>query len=994
MTKVLNKMLKKISIVVTSVLIFMMVMPAGMVSAAQNSSGMVITGTYQYTSNEGNNIQQTDTFEYRNSCFEESSFTGCTHLEVLSAQVAIASASWYGESQDAHDTDYSRNAYNITDFLTQMQFEDVSTNKYYTLEKEVNSVGVCVGHKKITANGKDYTLLAIVPRSAGYKEEWAGNFTVNDGSIHYGFKAARDEILRYVKQYINDNNISGDIKVWTCGHSRGSALANLIGGFFAGGGIAYFGGKVSITPQDVYCYTYATPRTIKDGASKNEVLSVEGARAEARYANDTPGAAWNYMGGGTINIKGDEYSGIRNFILDSDIFTKLPPEDWGFEHYGQDIDATHGQVSDEQVAEKLSTISPYSYNLFLNNGGVRNLKLMTFNLGSLSFVEDKSGTTVATGDFLDGRIDGLVSMANSNAEYVSEGWQDALTSLAGIYGLSETYISTDEISLFSLFKPLILSYIVYASEDLIKSGVDENEAAAMVVEDIFCYVTGEKIEHDEFTVDDLIIMLSEFVCENENSQLANQLAAVIAGVVPKDQPFAVAIIKNATDQFNPNPDKEATGIDPVSVKEYIKSWSQGPLPGSEAAENDTLNTADKARGSFYMLLLAAGSLIPEKMPDLKNVIDISSQPYTAPAPVSELVKALRPMILTERDEEGEIIEDKSYDTFAEAADGNLCSTLDEIFAPIIEKCRAQYGEAYAAKLQAYVNGAKDNVTKLRQLVIELVFHSDGERSFENDIKILSTFASNVNRIRLSHFNELYTAYAKAYAQLAGEDPNHGRPVEADGNRVEAAASEIDEILAAFDNDPALEEETQTVVLNMVGTTGIVATVAPVELLEKIQGRNIDLVLDMGEYAWTINGKDITDISAINLEVKFEDNIPAESVSKLAGSKPTKQISLTHDGDFGFTASLTLNMGAEYAGKYGTLYWYTDGNLKFMNGADIDDNGKVTLTFTHASDYVVVVNEAKTPQTGDTSHVMSYMLLGIMAFAAVDIIIVMRKKKHM
>ena len=41
-------------------------------------------------------------------------------------------------------------------------------------------------------------------------------------------------------------------------------------------------------------------------------------------------------------------------------------------------------------------------------------------------------------------------------------------------------------------------------------------------------------------------------------------------------------------------------------------------------------------------------------------------------------------------------------------------------------------------------------------------------------------------------------------------------------------------------------------------------------------------------------------------------------SKLAGDNPTQQLSLTHEGDFGFTATLTMNAGAEYAGKNGNL----------------------------------------------------------------------------
>ena len=47
------------------------------------------------------------------------------------------------------------------------------------------------------------------------------------------------------------------MKVWITGHSRGAALSNMLGAFFAGGGIDYFGSSVSITPEDVYCYSYA-----------------------------------------------------------------------------------------------------------------------------------------------------------------------------------------------------------------------------------------------------------------------------------------------------------------------------------------------------------------------------------------------------------------------------------------------------------------------------------------------------------------------------------------------------------------------------------------------------------------------------------------------------------------------------------------------------------------------------------------------------------------
>ena len=65
----------------------------------------------------------------------------------------------------------------------------------------------------------------------------------------------------------------------------------MLGGFFAGGGIDYFGDTVSITPEDVYCYTIGTPRTIKDGLDKNVELSVSANRDSDEYKDDTEGEA-------------------------------------------------------------------------------------------------------------------------------------------------------------------------------------------------------------------------------------------------------------------------------------------------------------------------------------------------------------------------------------------------------------------------------------------------------------------------------------------------------------------------------------------------------------------------------------------------------------------------------------------------------------------------------------------------------------------------------
>ena len=139
-----------------------------------------------------------------------------------------------------------------------------------------------------------------------------------------------------------------------------------------------------------------------------------------------------------------------------------------------------------------------------------------------------------------------------------------------------------------------------------------------------------------------------------------------------------------------------------------------------------------------------------------------------------------------------------------------------------------------------------------------------------------------------------------------------------------------------------------------------ATVAPKDILETIKGRDINIQLNMGGYTWTINGKDViaSELKDINLEVKFNTNaVPSETVKQLAGDNPTQQLSLTHEGDFGFTATLTMNAGAEYAGKNGNLYWY-DSNHKmvFVDAGMIQEGGDVSLKFSHASDYILVMTD--------------------------------------
>lgn len=145
-----------------------------------------------------------------------------------------------------------------------------------------------------------------------------------------------------------------------------------------------------------------------------------------------------------------------------------------------------------------------------------------------------------------------------------------------------------------------------------------------------------------------------------------------------------------------------------------------------------------------------------------------------------------------------------------------------------------------------------------------------------------------------------------------------------------------------------------------------ATVISKEILEAAQGKDVDIKLNMGGYTWTINGQDIkaSNLKDINLKVDVNTNaVPSSVVKKLAGGNPTMQLSLAHEGDFGFLAELSLNVGSDKAGKYGNLFYYdSDGKMVYIDAGVVTADGMLSLTFSHASDYVVVFNEKQMSQS--------------------------------
>ncbi|MBQ9314146.1 MAG: InlB B-repeat-containing protein [Clostridia bacterium] len=752
-------MIRKINLLMIIAVLFIFIISSTIYADANDSNG-TITGDYQYSSSIGG-VQLQNKFEYRDDCFTRSSYLGCKHLESLSIQVAASSISFYSEGKDIYEIDTEDNAHNVIDFLTKMKFEDVETNQYYKTEKRENSMGVCVGQKSIMQDGNSYTLLAIVPRSAGYKQEWAGNFTIGDGDIHEGFKAARDEILRFVKQYINNNKIEGKIKVWISGYSRGAAISDMLGGFFAGGGIDYFEDVVSITPEDVYCYTIGTPRTIKDGLDKNIELSVSANRDEAEYKDDTQGEEFIYTKGGKVVVGDKIYGGLRNLISSSDSFPLLPPEEWGYTHYGNRIDPTEGLSSIEDVLEELKSISDYVYDIYTENNELKKLKLKTFDLKTLSIVE--KGKKVNPADFMKEKVDGMAKRIGSSKDYNDKHYQEGLKSFVGAYGLlapilNDT-ISGDSISTGDAIKTLLYTYVAYTSELLQEEGIvhDDKEAIAIIIKDLLEHFLEIEIDIETFTIDDLFANVTKYLADNMDEPVGKKAISGIISSIPEQYKGLVFqafgrfhkdyYMNNDTYEINPDVTNEDI------IKEYIRACAYGADP--ECTIDDNFREPKQARTALYTAFVMATA---NNYPEIVSLLFDERYQPDGHGLLIEAIDLLISNLLVDKDDKGEIV--KEYENISQLADEGLLKLLELVQRNAVDISEDIYGEEYSKALKFQIDGLKKNITEARKAISTLLLYQSGRFNAVASLEGALSIIDDAMTVVMSHLDEVYLAYSR------------------------------------------------------------------------------------------------------------------------------------------------------------------------------------------------------------------------------------------
>lgn len=353
---------------------------------------------------------ESDTYIYDDALLTGDSLEFNWSVATMTYELAIASMSSDREPKTA--AGYANKSRNLKAYLEDNGFVDFDTNPDYKKSMTTKTMGVACAHKKIVDNGKEYTLLVIAPRSAGYEAEWGGNFMMNedesDTGDSYGFRHGKDIVLDYTKEYISKYGIKGDIKVWLEGYSRGAGVANQVGAALINRPSEVLGSGVNLTPGNLYCYTYGTPNS----------------------ASTTDGTEGNYQD--------SKFNYIHNIYESYDLVTKLPPAKFGFDRYGKTTNYKE-TGNKERMLQLLKDLNPNIYDSYTGSGDPDKFYPKTIDMeklmqGEFALEDDRDSYLPDTqAEFLDTLAGSIEVATESRGNYFSGNYQKALEDLGGYY---------------------------------------------------------------------------------------------------------------------------------------------------------------------------------------------------------------------------------------------------------------------------------------------------------------------------------------------------------------------------------------------------------------------------------------------------------------------------------------------------------------------------------------------------------------------------------
>ena len=280
---------------------------------------------------------------YSDDYFSASAYQYNPSLATMSISFAMSAFA------SGDQTRYANKSINARNLLKSIGVAEsaIDTNAWFTVRPETDSIGVVSGNKPITVNGQTYTLIAVAMRGGGYGREWASNFTIGETGQHNGFDTAKNNVLDYLKTYIQKQKITGAVKFWVTGFSRAGATANLVSGELDKG--YDFGADITYAPQDVYAYCFEPPAGALVSETRNQEV----------------------------------YYNIFNIVNQSDAVPFVAPSGMGFGRYGIDRYLPSAQASSNYFTERAAMLR--IFNALDSTGAytVDNFRMQKLDLANL-----------------------------------------------------------------------------------------------------------------------------------------------------------------------------------------------------------------------------------------------------------------------------------------------------------------------------------------------------------------------------------------------------------------------------------------------------------------------------------------------------------------------------------------------------------------------------------------------------------------------------------
>ena len=256
--------------------------------------------------------------------------------------------------KSANDTEWYQNQPELLHgYFDAIGFENFETNDDYRNGPEFDTIGLAAAIRKVD----DFTVIAVTVRSGGYFHEWANNVWLGTGGnsdyMHEGWYNAANKLIEFLNNYATSKNITGKVKVWIAGFSRGGATSNIAAGLLDNdiyNNKKIFKNGATLAHDDLYAYTFEAPQ----GANYNCIK------------NKRPGDPI--------------YNNIWNIVNPNDLVTKIAMSDFGFTRFGTDKYITTKFYDTENFTQNREVFKK----LLDNNDNYSDYKGDTFDMYEIS----------------------------------------------------------------------------------------------------------------------------------------------------------------------------------------------------------------------------------------------------------------------------------------------------------------------------------------------------------------------------------------------------------------------------------------------------------------------------------------------------------------------------------------------------------------------------------------------------------------------------------